>query len=245
MDSSGVVPLLVVDQLEAGYGGMQVLWGVDVSVLPGEVVVLLGANGAGKTTLLKTIMGLLPNTGGSVSFDGNRLDTMRPDQRVRMGISFMSELGVFPGLSIEENLRVTGHGLSRKTVTQRLSETWTQFPDLFARRRELAGSLSGGQRKILGVARTQFRKPRLIVMDEPSAGLSPLFVSQLVDRLIAIHAEQRMTLLLAEQNVRFLRLAERIVVIEGGRSRFDGSVEEFEQNENVKDAFFGIERMES
>ncbi len=224
----------------SGYGEMQVLWGIDLSVADDEAVVLLGANGAGKTTLLRTVVGLLPLRSGEIRFLGERVDHLRADQRVQRGMSFMSETGVFPDLSIEDNLRLGGYGLARPVVAASLERTWEMFPQLRPRRREPAGALSGGQRKILGVARALVREPRLLVMDEPSSGLSPLFVNELVDLLQGVRAHSSVTLLLAEQNVTFLGLADRAYVIEGGRTRFEGTVADFERSADIREAFFGL-----
>lgn len=147
---------------------------------------------------------------------------------------------MFTDLSVEDNLRLGGHGLARADLRSRVDETWERFPQLRNRRKEAAGSLSGGQRKLLGVARVLVRRPKLVMMDEPSSGLSPLFVNELVDTLAAVRRDERVTLLLAEQNVRFLRIADRVCVIEGGRSRFTGTVEAFEQTADLQEAFFGL-----
>lgn len=136
--------LLVARGTEAGYGKVQVLWGVGIDVCPRESVVLLGANGAGKTTLLKVIVGLMPAWRGEVRLGAENVTRLRTDRRVRRGMSYMSELGVFPGLTIDENLRIGGQFTERAALTRRISELYSVFPDLAERRRALAGSLSGG-----------------------------------------------------------------------------------------------------
>src|SRR3984885_5380910 len=132
--------------IEAGYGRVQVLWGAGLNVKPKESVVLLGANGAGKTTLLKVIVGLLPAWKGSIRLDPDDVTTWRTDKRVRRGMAYMSEIGVFPGLSIDENLRVGGQFIEKAALKRRMEELYTIFPDLSGRRSTLAGALSGGQR---------------------------------------------------------------------------------------------------
>ncbi|WP_240756198.1 ATP-binding cassette domain-containing protein [Pandoraea sp. XY-2] len=135
---------LVIEGVEAGYGDMQVLWGVDMRVEPGQTVLLLGANSAGKTTLLRTLIGLLPCTGGRITLDGERIDMLRPDQRIRRGIAFMSELGVFPTLSIDENIALGGYFMPEAKIRQRKEVLFALFPALAAKRRAAAASLSGG-----------------------------------------------------------------------------------------------------
>ena len=173
-------PLLQAAGLTSGYGKVQVLWGVALDVAAQETVVLLGPNGAGKTTLLKVLLGLMPAWQGRVQLGAEDITRLRTDHRVRRGISYMSELGVFPGLTIEENLRIGGQFASPAALRTRMTELYGVFPDLAERKRALAGTLSGGQRKMLGIAKALAANPRLLVMDEPSAGLSPLFVEQVI-----------------------------------------------------------------
>lgn len=231
--------LLDVRGVESGYGQMQILWGIDLAVEPGETVILLGANSAGKTTLLRTIIGLLPTRGGSILFEGERIDALAPDQRIRRGIAFMSELGVLPTLSIEENIRLGGYFLSGAQVRRRSAALYERFPDLAKKRRDLAASLSGGQRKMLGIAKVLVCEPKLLLMDEPSSGLAPVFVKQVVEVLrTAIGGGT--ALLLAEQNVAFLPLADRGYLIDGGRVRLSGTRAELEASDAVHAAYFGL-----
>jgi branched-chain amino acid transport system ATP-binding protein len=215
------------------------LWGVDLAVHEGESVVLLGANGAGKTTLLKTIMGLVPAWRGAARFAGEEVTRWRTDRRVRAGIVYMSESSGFPGLTVEENIRIGGQFLGGAEVRQRLAELFEVFPALAEKRRVLASSLSGGQRKMLGVAKALVGKPRLVVMDEPSSGLSPLFVKEVV-RVLGRFRGGGLSLLIAEQNVRFLDLADRIYTLNGGRIDFTGTVAEMHSNDALHRAYFGL-----
>jgi branched-chain amino acid transport system ATP-binding protein len=225
--------------IEAGYGRVQVLWGAGLDVNTKESVVLLGANGAGKTTLLKVIVGLLPAWRGTVHLDPDDVTTWRTDRRVRRGMAYMSEIGVFPGLSIDENLRVGGQFIEKSALRTRMEELYGYFPDLAGRRGALAGSLSGGQRKMLGIAKALASSPRLLVMDEPSAGLSPLFVGQVI-QVLSRFREAGLAMLIAEQNIAFLDLADRVYTLDGGRIRFAGSVEELEANDELRKAYFGL-----
>lgn len=233
------MPVLQATGIEAGYGRVQVLWGAGLDVKPQESVVLLGANGAGKTTLLKVIVGLLPAWRGSVRLEPDDVTFWRTDRRVRRGLAYMSEMGVFPGLTIEENLRVGGQFIETAALRRRLVELYEYFPDLAERRGVLAGSLSGGQRKMLGIAKALASSPRLLVMDEPSAGLSPLFVSQVITVLGRFRASG-LAMLIAEQNIAFLGLADRVFTLEGGRIRFGGTVAELEADDSLHKAYFGL-----
>ncbi len=231
--------LLEVNDLESGYGEIQVLWGVDLQVEPGETVILLGANSAGKTTLLRTIVGLLPSRGGSIRFEGEPIETLNPNQRIQRGIAFMSELGVFPTLSIEENIELGGYFLSGAEIRRRSVSMYELFPDLAKKRRHLAASLSGGQRKMLGIAKALVSRPKLLLMDEPSSGLAPVFVKQLFE-VLQTAVVGGTALLLAEQNVAFLRLADRGYLIDGGRVRVSGTRDELEASDAVHAAYFGL-----
>ncbi len=231
--------LLDVAGLAAGYGTVQVLWGVDLVVREGESVVLLGANGAGKTTLLKTLLGLIEASHGAVRFAGEDVTRWRTDRRVRRGIVYMSENSGFPGLTIDENIRIGGQFLPASQIRARLAELYELFPALAEKRRDLASSLSGGQRKMLGVAKALAGNPRLVVMDEPSSGLSPLFVKEVI-RILARVRGGGLSLLIAEQNVQFLGLADRIYTLDGGRIGFTGTVEEMHENDALRRAYFGL-----
>lgn len=231
--------VLRADGIEAGYGRVQVLWGAGVTVRRKESVVLLGANGAGKTTLLKVLVGLLPAWKGHVFLDPDEVTAWRTDRRVRRGLAYMSEIGVFPGLTIEENLRVGGQFIEKSALKARMEELYGYFPDLATRRGTLGGALSGGQRKMLGIAKALASSPKLLVMDEPSAGLSPLFVSQVI-QVLSKFREQGLAMLIAEQNIAFLDLADRVFTLEGGRIRFEGTVAELEADDSLHKAYFGL-----
>jgi branched-chain amino acid transport system ATP-binding protein len=231
--------LLTARDVAAGYNRVQVLWGAGLAVAPGQSVVLLGVNGAGKTTLLKVLLGLMPAWQGAVHLAGEDITRLRTDRRVRRGMAYMSEMGVFAGLSIDENLRIGGQFSPRPTLKRRIEELYTIFPDLAARPRLLAGSLSGGQRKMLGIAKALAGSPRLLVMDEPSAGLSPLFVAEVI-RILGRFRAEGLSLLIAEQNVAFLDLADRVFTLERGRTGFAGTVAELHADDALHRAYFGL-----
>ncbi len=226
--------------LVAGYGQLQVLWDVDLEVGDGECVILLGSNGAGKTTLLKALLGLVALWRGQIEFQGRRLEGRRTDQRVRQGIAYMSEMGIFPNLSIEENLKLGGYYLPRREVRRRAQALYEMFPDLVQRRSVPAGSLSGGQRKMLSLAKAFMSGPRLLVMDEPSAGLSPRYVKEVIATLKQLHSEG-LAMLVAEQNLGFLELAERVCVLDAGRIRFAGDRAALQRDDILRRSYFGLQ----
>lgn len=231
--------LLEVSGVAAGYRRMQVLWGVDLSIREHESVVLLGANGAGKTTLLKVLIGLVEVWAGRIDFAGENITRLRADQRVRRGIVYMSETSGFPGLTIEENVLIGAQFLPKNRARARIDELYAVFPALAERRRALAGSLSGGQRKMLGIAKALAGDPRLLVMDEPSAGLSPLYVKEVMGVLAPLRQKQ-LALLIAEQNVKFLELADRVYTLDNGRIGFSGTVAAMHENDALRRAYFGL-----
>ncbi|MBR1222566.1 ABC transporter ATP-binding protein [Bradyrhizobium sp. U87765 SZCCT0131] len=232
-------PLMQAHGIDAGYGTMQVLWGVDLDVRPGETVLLLGANGAGKTTFLKSLVGLVPVRHGRIDLASTEVTRMRSSDRMRLGMTYMSELGVFPDLSIEENIRVGAQALGHPDPGARVDELYGLFPVLRDKRRAPASSLSGGQRKMLGIAKALAAEPKLLVMDEPSAGLSPLFVKEVI-RILGDLRQHGIALLIAEQNISFLDIATRVFVLEGGRIRFSGTVAEMTDNDALRRAYFGL-----
>jgi len=231
--------LLTIEGVETGYGLVQVLWGVDLAVSEGETVVLLGANGAGKTTLLRTLMGLIASWRGRIALGSEDVTHLRTDRRVRRGLVYMSETSGFPGLTVDENIRIGAQFQPARRARSRAEELYAIFPALAERRRTLASSLSGGQRKMLGVAKALAGNPRLLVMDEPSAGLSPLFVKEVV-RVLGRFRDQGLSLLIAEQNVKFLDIADRVYTLDGGRIGFSGTVAAMHANDALRRAYFGL-----
>src|SRR3569832_2134668 len=232
-------PLLRAQGVDAGYGTMQALWGADLDVRAGETVLLLGANGAGKTTFLKSLVGLIEARHGRIDLAGREVTRLRSSDRMRLGMTYMSELAVFPDLSIEENIRIGAQALGHANHGARLNELYGLFPVLRDKRRDAASSLSGGQRKMLGMAKAMAAEPKLLVLDEPSAGLSPLFVKEVI-RILRDLQSRGIALLIAEQNIGFLEVATRVFVLEGGRIRFSGTVAEMSDNEALRKAYFGL-----
>ena len=239
MQRDAARPLLEVAGLVAGYRRLQVLWDVDLVIHEHESVVLLGANGAGKTTLLKAIMSVVEVWAGRIDFAGEDITRRRTDQRVRRGIVFMSETSGFPGLTIEENVLIGAQFLTKNRARQRIDELYAVFPALGERRRALAGSLSGGQRKMLGIAKALVGNPRLLIMDEPSAGLSPRYVKEVIG-VLAQFRDKQLALLIAEQNVKFLVLADRVYTLDNGQISFAGTVAAMRENDALRRAYFGL-----
>ncbi len=239
MQRDAARPLLEVAGLAAGYRRLQVLWDVDLVIHEHESVVLLGANGAGKTTLLKAIMSVVEVWVGRIDFAGEDITRLRTDQRVRRGIVFMSETSGFPGLTIEENVLIGAQFLPKNRARQRIDELYAVFPALAERRRALAGSLSGGQRKMLGIAKALVGIPRLLIMDEPSAGLSPRYVKEVIG-VLAQFRDKQLALLIAEQNVKFLVLADRVYTLDNGQIGFAGTVAAMQENDALRRAYFGL-----
>jgi len=235
-----VQTLLNISNIETGYGLVKVLWGVNLNINAGECTVLLGVNGAGKTTLLKTIVGLIKSWKGKIEFDSKDITKLRPNLRISLGISYMSELAIFPNLTIDENLKLGGYFQSEKQNLSQMERMYEHFPDLKKYRHKMAGSLSGGQRKMLGVAKTFMSNPKLVIMDEPSSGLSPKFVKEVIKVVNIFHETEKTAMLIAEQNVSFLDIAEKVYVLDKGKITFGGNVEELKSNNALNEAYFGI-----
>lgn len=235
--------LLQVQNLEAGYGVLQVLWSVSFEVLHGEFSALLGPNGSGKTTTLRAIAGLIRPTGGSVRLNGELVTGLKANEINRRGISFISEdSNLFLAMSVEENLLLGAYTVPDKnSVAGRLEFAFNLFPVLKERNKQLAGNLSGGQRKMLGIARGFMSNPRLLLVDEPSLGLAPNLVPQVFSALKFLN-ESGVAILLVEQNVNTtLHAVRRAYVLEQGRIALQGTGGELLENPHVKKTYLGID----
>lgn len=232
-------PLLAVAGLSAGYGKIGVLHGVDLSIGAGETVALLGPNGAGKTTLLRAISGLLPRT-GSVRFGGADFTATGPRDAVRAGLVHVIEgHRVFTQLTVLDNLMLASYGMKRAERAEGVDEALSFFPEIAEKRFERAGALSGGQQQMLAVAQGLVRRPRLLMLDEPSAGLSPV----LVDRVLAVAAQLRVTgtaILLVEQLIeKALRFADRVYALARGTIVLEAKTDEADLPNRLEHAYFG------
>ncbi len=232
--------MLDVRGLEAGYGPVQVLRGIDLHVDRGEVVVILGANGAGKTTTLRALSGMIRAT-GSVTLDGEELVGRNPADIVRRGVAHVPQgRGTFPELSVEDNLRAGAFTRKDKGVSADLGLWYETYPVLHERRAQPAGSLSGGEQQMLAVARALMSRPTLLLLDEPSLGLAPLIVTDLFNRLEQINAETGTTMLVVEQNASLaLALAQRAYVLEAGGLALSGPADELRENDAIRQAYLG------
>lgn len=231
--------LLDVFSLSVGYNTLNVLTDVSLAVEAQTQVILLGANGSGKTTLLKCLMGLLPAHSGQIVLDGQDVTKLDPGRRLRAGLAYLSEIGVVASLSVEDNLNIGGYYLPRDLRRQQMHSLYQQLPILYEKRRNAASSLSGGQRKILAFAKVLMGQPDLILMDEPSAGLAPVMVNEMIQMLNASRS-QGPAFLIAEQNVKFLAGATYVYVLDNGQIRFQGTPEDLDADVHIKSAYFGL-----
>lgn len=233
--------ILEARNLSAAYGERPVLFGVDFSVPEGGIVAVLGANGAGKTTTLRSIMGEL-RTSGDLAFRGKQLIGRSTADIVQMGIAMVPEgRGTFVDFSVEENLRLGAYTRKRSDDIQRdLRRVYDYFPVLGQRRRQRAGSMSGGEQQMLAIARALMARPQLLLLDEPSLGLAPLIVQEIFQILETINREEAVSMLLVEQDaVRALRVASYAYLLETGRVVLHGEAGELQESENVRRAYLG------
>jgi branched-chain amino acid transport system ATP-binding protein len=235
-------PLLRVEDLCAGYGDMPVLWDVSLAVYPGELVAVIGSNGAGKTTLLHTVAGLLRPTRGTIRLDGAEIQALPAHARPDRGLALVPEGGQpFPHMTVRENLEVGAYRTrARARGAANLERAWALFPRLREREHQLAGTLSGGERQMLAIARALMSEPRLLLLDEPSLGLAPLVVEQVFAVLDALRRDG-LTILLVEQNVQqTLELADRAYVLESGRVVRAGEARALLADPAVAQHFLGL-----
>jgi ABC-type branched-subunit amino acid transport system ATPase component len=233
-------PLLEVAGVEAGYGEALVLRGVSLTAFEAELVAIIGPNGAGKSTLLKVIYGLLRATAGKVLYRNDDVTGVRPERLTRIGLNYVPQLGnVFPSLSIAENLLVGSVSLPRAERRPAVNDMYVQFPLLAERRRQRAGTLSGGQRKLLAIARALVTRPRALFLDEPSAGLSPQAVELVFDKLAEVK-DRGIAIVMVEQNaVRALTLADRGYVLDMGRNAYEGNGASLLRDPKVTELYLG------
>lgn len=231
--------LLEAREMHAGYGGMNILNGVSIEIEADQIGVIVGPNGAGKSTSLKAIFGLLHVSEGSVTLDGTDITNAAPEALVRHGMAFVpQEYNVFPTLSVEENLEM-GAFVRRDDFSGVMEQVYGFFPDLKDKRRQPAGELSGGQRQMVAVGRALMIEPKLILLDEPTAGLSPLYMNQIFERIIAIN-EAGVGVLMVEQNARqALKIAHKGFVLASGRNRYTDTGENLLADPEVAKSFLG------
>lgn len=233
--------LLEIKDLEVNYGVIKAIKGVSFDVNEGEIIALIGANGAGKTTILHTITGLIQAKKGSIVFDGKELTKTPPHKIVSMGMAHVPEgRRIFQQLSVLENLKLGAYTRKDKSeIASTLKMVYERFPRLEERKNQVAGTLSGGEQQMLAMGRALMSKPRIILMDEPSMGLSPLLVSEIFD-IIKVINESGTTVLLVEQNAKkALSIADRAYVLETGKITLSGDAKNLINDESVKKAYLG------
>ena len=235
-------PMLQLQSLDAGYGSFQALFSISLEVNAGEAVAVIGPNGAGKTTLMRVISGLIRPMRGSMHMEGADLTATPPYRIVELGIAHVPEnRRLFPRMTVEDNLRMGGFvSAARPKFRDRLDFVYQLFPRLRERHQQLAGTLSGGEQQMCAIGRALMSEPRLLLLDEPSAGLAPVVVQQvfgLVDRIRA----SGLTVLIVEQNVRqVLRIVDRAYLLEAGTLRASGGAGELLQSETIREAYLGV-----
>ncbi len=234
--------MLKIDKLNFSYGDLKVLWEIDLEVNQGEIVTVVGANGAGKSTTLKNISRLVKPNSGSMTFNGVDLTRLESHQVVEQGVVQVPEgRKIFPEMTVMENLRMGSYIPSaRKEREKNMALVFTLFPRLKEREKQLGGTMSGGEQQMLAIGRGLMANPKLLLLDEPSLGLSPLFVKNIFDIIIEIN-RQGVTILLVEQNVyQSLRIANRAYVLETGRVVLTGTGTDLLNNDHIKKAFLGM-----
>jgi len=234
--------MLSLHNVSAGYGRFQALFGVSLEVRTGETVAVIGPNGAGKTTLLRVISRLIDPSTGDITMEGRRLNDLPAHEVIGAGIAHVPEnRRLFPRLSVEDNLRMGAFApAARKKFAQRLALVFELFPRMRERRHQLAGTLSGGEQQMCAIARALMSDPRLLLLDEPSAGLAPV-VMQSIFAAVRRMSTEGYTVLIVEQNIRqVLRIAQRGYLLETGRIRASGASTELLENDEVKQAYLGM-----
>jgi branched-chain amino acid transport system ATP-binding protein len=233
------MPLLDMSGIHGGYGGANILNGVSIAIEAHEIGVIVGPNGAGKSTTLKALFGLLKVSEGSVLFDGGTITNLPPEKLVRAGLSFVpQEFNVFPTMSVQENLEM-GAYIRRDDFRRQIDQIYGFFPPLKDKRKQPAGELSGGQRQMVAIGRALMTEPKLLLLDEPTAGLSPRYMGEIFERIIDVN-KSGVGILMVEQNARqALAIAHRGFVLAGGQNRFTGTGAELLADPEVAKSFLG------
>ncbi|MBI0534394.1 ABC transporter ATP-binding protein [Roseomonas sp. KE2513] len=233
--------MLEVRGLRAGYGQVEVLRGLDMAVATGEIVAVLGANGVGKTTLNKVLSGVLPARAGEIHFDGRRLDGAGPDAIVEAGLIHVPEgRRIFPNMSVRENLELGSYRRGRANRRVNLERVFDTFPRLRERARQMAGTLSGGEQQMLAIGRGMMAEPRLLILDEPSLGLSPLLVEEMFALILRLNASG-LPILLVEQNVvQSLGIASRGFILENGILAMSGPAAALRDDPQLRRVYLGL-----
>ena len=232
--------VLDVKGLEGGYGAVQILYGIDIHVDEGEFVTIIGPNGCGKSTLIKTIFGIASYYNGDVEYRGQDVSGWRTDQLVNHGIAYVPQVdNVFPSLSVKENLQMGGNTLSNSVLNERIGRSIDMFPDLRSREYDLAASLSGGERQMLAISRALISDPKFLLLDEPTAALSPLYQQQIIERIDSLR-EGGITILIVEQNARLsLARSDRGYIMANGKIVHSGDAQNILTDPEIGEYFLG------
>ena len=234
--------MLTLSGIDAGYGTFQALFGCSLEVRAGEAVAVIGPNGAGKTTLMRVISGLIPARSGTMTMQDLDLVSTPPHDIIRLGIAHVPEnRRLFPRMTVEDNLRMGAYiATARSRFGERLEFVYDLFPRMKERRNQLAGTLSGGEQQMCAIGRALMSGPKLLLLDEPSAGLAPVVVERIFE-LIRVIRERDLTVLIVEQNVQqVLQVVDRAYVLEAGSIRMSGSARELSDNEDVRRLYMGL-----
>ena len=232
--------VLEVSALEGGYGSVQIIYGIDIHVDEGEFVTIIGPNGCGKSTFIKTIFGIATYYSGSILYRGMDVSGLRTDQLVNHGIAYVPQVdNVFPSLSVLENLQMGGNSLSPGVLAERMERSLEMFPDLRTREYDLAASLSGGERQMLAISRALISDPKFLLLDEPTAALSPLYQQQIIEKIDSLR-DRGITILIVEQNARLsLARSDRGYIISNGKVVHSGDAQHILTDPEIGEYFLG------
>ena len=232
--------ILEVKDVYSGYGDTEVLHGVSIYLNEGEIVTIIGPNGAGKSTLLKTIMGYLPPTRGRILFRDEDVTVLRPDEKVRKGIGYVPQLeNVFPSLTVEENLEIGGYIEDRRRLPERIEGAYALFPVLKERRGQRVRTMSGGQRQMLAMARALMTEPSLLLLDEPSAGLSPKVSAAVFEMIKEIHRRGKTIIIVEQDAYQSLGISNRGYVLAMGQKEYEDEAHKILDSQRIREAYLG------
>ena len=232
--------MLELDGVRSGYGKLEIVQAASLQVGDGAIVGIIGPNGAGKSTLLKTAFGYLPPFAGRIALDGREISGCRPDQIMRLGVGYLAQAGgLFAEMTVHDNLVLGGYTVSRADKRRAIEAVYTRFPLFRDRGGQLAGALSGGEQRLLAIARALIVRPRLLLLDEPSAALAPRFIDLIYATLVALNRDG-LAMLIVEQNVEaILAVAHRVFVLDLGRNAFDGTPAELRASDRIRRLYLG------
>ena len=232
--------MLELDGVRSGYGKLEIVQAASLRVPDGAIVGIIGPNGAGKSTLLKTAFGYLPPFAGRIALDGRVITGRRPDQIMRLGVGYLAQAGgLFAEMTVHDNLVLGGYTVSHADKRRALDAVYARFPLFRDRGRQLAGALSGGEQRLLAIARALIVRPRLLLLDEPSAALAPRFIDLIYATLVALNRDG-LAMLIVEQNVEaILAVAHRVFVLDLGRNAFDGTPAELRASDRIRRLYLG------